>query len=64
MLGDWHCGATCPPKDPASCDATIGSGSHPSKDTAKSSAKEAAMQRAKSGCDYYACSVDCRMAGQ
>ena len=64
MLGEWHCGATCPAKDPASCEATIGTGSDASKGTARSIAKESAMQRAKSGCDYGACTVDCRMVGQ
>ena len=64
LLGEWHCGATCPPKDPASCEATIGSGSDPSKGTARSMAEASALKRAKSGCDYYSCSVDCRTVGQ
>lgn len=59
---DWHCGASCKPKNPAVCEETIGVGISPSQQTAKADAESAAMRRAKSSCEYSGCTFDCRSA--
>jgi len=64
LVSDWQCGVSCKPKDPATCEETIGMGISPSQQTAKAEAEAAAMRRAKPACDYSACTFDCRSAGR
>lgn len=62
--GDWYCGATCPAKNPATCESAIGTASDSRKSEARRQAVAHAHDRFVSGCDYAACGVDCRAVGQ